>query len=706
MKKSIKIMLSVLLTIPLLVIVVTFVVPIFVDPNQFKPEIAVVLKEKTGRELIIDGDLKFTLFPDLGLTTGVMTVSNSTGFGIQPFIKVAASHVSIELLPLVLDKEIAINQIVLKGLVLNLVRNGQGLNNWDDILKTDSTAAVTLNNMPQSSQASSAAESPALLAVGGISITDSQISWQNLQTGEEWLLKNVNLETEKFRFNEPTRLKLLVSADNVKTGFSAAIKLNTACTADNQLDSFVLSHTELQLTRVGEGGIPSSLLASVLTVDGIVLELAKQTVNVSGAKLAVADVLLNADLNGTEIKDAAKFEGQFSIAAFNPAKLLKDYAIAVPVMQDAKALSLLSLQSNLHATTESIDLENVLVTLDNTHAKGRVKIRNLSDPEISFDLALDGLALDRYLPPSDKSPKSLASPGAALAAGLSALPVETIRKLNADGQLTFEKLSVRGVDLKGVSLKLSAKNGNIVTQQSAKSFNQGAYSGHLSVDSGNVRPVIALTEQLTNVQLESLLKGRFKQPITGQLTTTMQLQAQGRSADEWKSTLNGQVNLLLKDTVIKGFNLQKIIDNAKALIKGEAMPVDSKDDQTIFSEITGTAIIKNGLLRNDDLVATSAKLNVDGKGTANFVDEALNYQLNARLPPVEPDQAQSPPLLVKVTGPFDNLNYAIDARALLTDKARIEEVLDKNKDKINKLMNKLDKKLGSGTSDLLKGLFH
>jgi AsmA protein len=203
-----------------------------------------------------------------------------------------------------------------------------------------------------------------------------------------------------------------------------------------------------------------------------------------------------------------------------------------------------------------------------------------------------------------------------------------------------------------------------------------------------------------------LLKHQFKRPITGQLTASTQLQAQGSTSDELKSTLDGHVDVLLRDTVIKGVNLQKIIDNGKALIKGVALPTDSKDDQTMFSEITGTAVINHGLLRNEDLQATAAKLHVDGKGSANLVNETLDYQLNARLPPVEPNQAQSPSLVIAITGPFDNLNYAIDASALLTDKARIDKVLNNNKDKINKLMNKLDKKLGPGTSDLLKGFFH
>jgi len=704
-KKPIKITLSVLLAIILLLVVAILAVPVFVDPNQFKTEISAAVKDSTGRDLTIDGDIKLSLFPWLGITTGALTLSNAQGFENKPFVTVASSDISVQLLPLLLEKKIAINQIVLKELVLNLARNNQGLSNWDDFTKAPDQATPPSTSVNQSPQANTS-EALALFAVGKISVSDAQVSWEDAQADAAWLIKDLNLDTEQFSFDTPVNVALSLQAANVKSGFSAAIKFKTALTVNDKFDNFSLSSTELQSTVSGEN-MPAKSLASTLTIDDAALESDKQAVKLTGLKLAIGEALLSADIVGTGINDAPDFAGNLSIAPFNLAKLLQELTISLPVMQDAKALNLLSLQGNLHATKDVIELQNLAMTLDDTHAQGQISVNTASQSAIGFDLALDTLALDRYLPPVNNSKKqTLASPGAALAAGAAALPVETLRKLNADGQVTLGKLTVRGVDLQGVKLKLTAKDGKVATQQSVNTFYQGAYSGNLKVDARNKKPVIVLNEHLTKVQLEPWLKGLFKKPITGQLTASAQLQAQGSNADELKSTLNGHVDVSLKDAVIKGVNLQKIIDNGKALIKGTGLPTDSKDDQTLFTQITGTAAINNGLVRNDDLVATAAKLHVDGKGSANIVNETLDYQVNARLPAQEAGQAPSPPLVIAITGPFDNLNYAIDATALLTDKARIEKVLDKNKDKINKLMNKLDKKLGPGTGDLLKGLFH
>lgn len=705
MKKPIKITLSVLLAIILLLVVAILVVPVFVDPNQFKPEISAAVKDSTGRDLTIDGDIKLSLFPWLGITTGALTLSNAQGFENKPFVTVTTSDISVQLLPLLLEKKIAINQIVLKGLVLNLARNNQGLSNWDDFTKASDQATPPSTSVNQSPQANTS-EALALFAVGKISVSDAQVSWQDAQADAAWLIKDLNLDTEQFSFDTPVNVVLSLQAANVKSSFSAAIKFKTALTVNDKFDNYSLQHTELQSTVSGEN-MPAKSLTSTLTIADAALESGKQAVKLTGLKLAIGEALLSADIVGTGIKDAPDFAGNLSIAPFNLAKLLQELAISLPAMQDAKAMNLLSWQSNLHVTSDVVELQNLAMTLDDTHAQGQINVNTASQSAIGFDLALDTLALDRYLPPVNNSKKqTLASPGAALAAGAAALPVETLRKLNADGQVTLGKLTVRGVDLQGVKLKLTAKDGKVATQQSVNTFYQGAYSGNLNVDVRNKKPVIALNEQLTKIQLEPWLKGLFKKPITGQLTASAQLQAQGSNTDELKSTLNGHVDVSLKDAVIKGVNLQKIIDNGKALIKGTGLPTDSKDDQTLFTQITGTAAINNGLVRNDDLVATAAKLHVDGKGSVNIVNETLDYQVNARLPGQEAGQAPSPPLVIAITGPFDNLNYAIDPTALLTDKARIEKVLDKNKDKINKLMNKLDKKLGPGTGDLLKGLFH
>jgi len=401
-------------------------------------------------------------------------------------------------------------------------------------------------------------------------------------------------------------------------------------------------------------------------------------------------------MTGTSIKDKPSFQGSVAIAQFSPAKLMQHLSIALPAMQDSKALSKLSINFDLAATADSADLQNLVMSLDDSQIKGSVGIKDFAQPAISFNLDVDALDVDRYLPPADKSSKPIASPAVLLAAGISVLPVETLRKLNADGTVSLGRLKVNGLAMQDIHINLNTKNGVITTQQSVKHFYQGSYVGNLSMDTQGDKSTLAVNEKIDRVQIEPLLKDyKAEARVSGIVNASTQLHGRGHKADELKATLNGQLSFLFKDGVVKGFNLQKIIDEGKALIKEPALPKDYKNDQTLFSEMSGTATITNGLIQNNDLVAKSSKLRVDGKGNLNLNSEALDYKIDAKLlTATEPEQVKGA-MAINIAGTLSKPSYTIDIASLLTDK---------NKAKIDKLINKLDKKLGPGLGNLLKGI--
>ncbi|HEY8094534.1 MAG TPA: AsmA family protein, partial [Methylobacter sp.] len=272
--------------------------------------------------------------------------------------------------------------------------------------------------------------------------------------------------------------------------------------------------------------------------------------------------------------------------------------------------------------------------------------------------------------------------------------------LNAEGTVSLGKLKANGLTMQDIHLNLNTKHGLISTQQSAKQFYQGSYTGDLSMDAQGDKSTLAVNEKIDHVQIEPLLKDyNGVARMSGIVDASAQLQGQGHKTNELKSSLNGQLSFLFKDGVVKGFNLQKIIDEGKALIKAPALPKEYTNDQTLFSEMSGTATITNGLIQNNDLVAKSSKLRVDGKGNLNLNSEALDYKVDAKLldsDATEPDQVKGA-VAINIAGTLSKPSYTIDIASLLTDK---------NKAKIDKLINKLDKKLGPGLGNLLKGFLN
>ncbi len=699
MGKLLKIFLTVISSVVLLIVIAAVVLPFIINPNDFKAQIQAAVKNNTGRELSIDGNLELSVFPWLGVSTGKMILSNAQGFAEKAFAEIDESNIKVKLLPL-FSKKVEVSRIILKGLVLNLAKNKQGVSNWDDL------SSVKEEKIPvQDKTVSTGADNVlAALAIGGISIENANIVWDDQQTGKYTEIKNFNLHTDELRFNEPLDIEMALVLVNKELQLTEGIDFSSTLIVNESLDNFQLKKIQLESnTRADE--IPGESLKATLLAD-VAIDLNKQTVDISGFKMSSDGLLLTADIKGTGIKDNPSFQGSVSLAKFNLAKWLEQMAISIPEMKDKNALSGLAVNFNLQATDDSIALQNLVIKLDDTTIKGSGGINNFSTPAIRFKLNVDEIDVDRYLSPQKPEKSSVATPVATAAAGASLFPVEALRKLNAKGDLLIDKLKISNMKMQGLSLKLDAINGLLESQQAVKQLYQGTYSGKISINVRGKYPAISLNERLSNVQVEPLLKDLQgdNARITGNVTASAKLQGYGNSTRAIKSSLNGYLGFRFKDGVIRGFNIQKMIDNTKALINGSPLPTDNKNDQTVFSEISGTAKITQGLVKNDDLEIISSRLQVDGRGTANLVNEQLNYRIHGKLIKKvsggQPEKIKGVPLIVKIGGTFTKPAYILDIPAML---------LEKNKDKINrekdKLLQKLDKKLGPGASDLLKSFF-
>ena len=413
---------------------------------------------------------------------------------------------------------------------------------------------------------------------------------------------------------------------------------------------------------------------------------------------------------GRKIIDKPVFKGLVKVAEFNLVQVMESIAMPLPEMQADDALNKVSASFNLHLTNKRVDIQNLTILLDQSNITGTTSINNFSEPEIAFNINIDSIDVDRYLS-AEKSSASktttqnkiaIASPASAAVASAELFPVDSLRALNASGLLSISKLKVNNMTMHGVNLRLDAKKGIIKTQQNIKQIYQGAYTGNTVINVVNSVPALALNEKIINMQLKPMLNdlsGSAK--MTGLINATVKIQGYGNSETALRSSLKGKVDFKFKDGVIKGFNLQKIIDSGKALLKGEALPTNNKNDQTVFSIMKGTVNITNGIATNDDLYAEASKLRVNGKGSASLVTKKLDYKVNAKLlkrvaTETKPEKINGTPLVFDIGGTFSKPSYKLDIAAMLTEE---------HKEKIDKVLNKLDKKLGPGIGNLIRGLF-
>jgi len=123
----------------LLIIIIGFAITF--NPNDYKDDIIKIVKNETGRELSISGDISLSLFPWIGIDLGAIEISNAEGFSKQHFAKMAHLQVRAKLWPLFMQKIVA-DTLVIEGLNLNLSKNKNGISNWDDVTKRKIQAKI------------------------------------------------------------------------------------------------------------------------------------------------------------------------------------------------------------------------------------------------------------------------------------------------------------------------------------------------------------------------------------------------------------------------------------------------------------------------------------------------------------------------------------------------------------------------------------
>ena len=101
------------------------------DPNQYKPQIVDLVKDRTGRTLTMDGKIGLTFFPKIGAEVEKVTLSEPKS--TKSFARIEEARVALALLPL-LRKQVIVDQVTLSGLAVDLVRYKDGRTNFDDLL--------------------------------------------------------------------------------------------------------------------------------------------------------------------------------------------------------------------------------------------------------------------------------------------------------------------------------------------------------------------------------------------------------------------------------------------------------------------------------------------------------------------------------------------------------------------------------------------
>ncbi|MCK5041912.1 MAG: AsmA family protein, partial [Sphingomonadales bacterium] len=111
-------------------------IPGFLNWNEYKTEVTDTIYSQTGHRINIGGNLVVRLLPSPALAAGDITLLDPTG---APFLKLDSLGINVGFIALVMGR-IEAKSLVLKGGVLTLERNADGIANWQFLLPEENEA--------------------------------------------------------------------------------------------------------------------------------------------------------------------------------------------------------------------------------------------------------------------------------------------------------------------------------------------------------------------------------------------------------------------------------------------------------------------------------------------------------------------------------------------------------------------------------------
>jgi AsmA protein len=647
------------------------------DAPRLKREIAAAVEQRTGRTLRIEGDLALGFWPNLAVRLGAATLSEPGG--AREFARIGSARVAVAVMPL-FARRIEVREVAIDGLAATVIKRKDGTLNVADLLG----APAGGNEKVGADGTVSPTAAPAI-DIAAIHVANARLDWRDEAAGSAFSLSDLDLSSGPVRF---------------AAGRGGVEALTLAARGRLDADAFTLRLAAPRLDIAPEGARGETLTLTA-TLDGKERRLA--------ATLTLADVA--GDARTLKI-------GRFALdadAKVNEAHAVTKLASPVALDLDRRTVALTQLAGRLDLTHPKLPMKTLALPLagaasadlarqsaslrldtklDDGAIKAKLDIGRFAPLALGFDLDIDALDLDKYLPPERKETQD--GGGAAGQAPEAKIDLSALKGLDLKGTVNIGRLAAAKLKASDIRARIDARDGRLnVAPLSAKLYD-GRLDGALAVDADDNR--FAARQTLAGVRVGPLLKDLAdKDMLEGRGDVALDVATRGDTAAALRKSLAGTARVALADGAVKGINIGQKLRELRGMLKGgkDVGVASDATQKTDFSELAASFRIANGVARNDDLTAKSPLLRLAGAGDIDIGDERLDYLLKASVVATskgqgggELDSLKGLTVPVRLTGPFARPDWKIELAGLAGEavkakvEARKEELKQKAEDKL------------------------
>jgi AsmA protein len=658
---------------------------LFFDPNEYRDDISAAVKDATGRDLTIEGDLSLTVFPWLAIEVGRTELGNAEGFGDEPFMRFDAASLSIRLLPLILSQETTVGTASIEGLIVNLEVAADGSTNWDDFATPRDTAPAPVE-IPEEDLEGTKVE------FGSIEIRNANVSYSDAQSGSAYSITNLLLESDGIGAGEPFDLDAEFDFSAQPGDLSGRVAIRGTTTMTEGAAQLTVEGLNVSGELRGMTTQPATFNfdSREMTVDTVA-----ETMSPGEMDLTVLGVSISANVEPFSYAGEPRPKAELRVAEFSLKDLMRSLDIEPPATADPEALSRVSFNAKAAVTEKAIALRSMTLDLDDSTMVGRLSLPITETGAIRFNLNVGAINLDGYMAPPD---------AAAVAADEEPaddfeIPVDVIRELNARGSLKIGRALLSGLEFTNLELGLRSSGGKLRLHPVAAELYDGTYSGDVRIDASQDVPSISVNEKLSGVNLASLAKSMFDQEnISGTIDGSFALQGAGRNLAAIRQDLDGNMSLEVKDGAWEGTDIWHQMRSARAMFRQEPAPEPVLPARTPFTSISATGMVTDGIFENNDLNVLLPFLRLTGKGFVDLPAGHVDYSIEARVldkpelmggvTEAELADFTKTVVPVRISGPLNSPSIRPDIEAVF--RLQVEGAIEEKKEELkDSILNRL-----------------
>ncbi|WGW01190.1 AsmA family protein [Vibrio sp. YMD68] len=721
------------IAIPLFVVFIAIAALIFlVNPNQFKPLIIDQAKQQTGLDLVIEGDISWQFFPSIGFELGKTELRNPKGFSQPNLFKVETIGVDVSVMPL-FNQQLEIGNVTLDGAEFYLETLTSGKRNIDALTQapSDSSQVGKADTAPAkeglaSSEPSAASQTtsnqdessptPWIINLAGVTVSNAVLEIQDHQAGSLTKLYDVSLGLSQFEFDNWTIATFAAKGQNNQQKFAA--KGQAEFKLASGFSHYALKNIDLEASF---NDPQNSIESAKIGLDTFEFDA------VNNLTYAVTGNAAGLDLN---MKGSAQLNIDSAISKVLLNQLTLDATFGGESLPQSPMK--VDMASDLSFDLTKSHLQFVLekLTANAIELDGEANITLLDIPKVRFNLHSPNIDLDEFLglgnaqastqkgsdTTTETSSNKTESDGKAAKTSPTKPSDQTVevepdltalKTLDVKGSIVIDKFKANNASMQDVSAQFSVNRGIAELTSFSSKLYGGSIAASAKLDARQSPATYTAKKRIKGVKVLPLLRD-VAQNETLEGTGNIDVDVKGKSLTETgiKKNLVGTIDINFEDGAVNGINVAQLIRVNYAKIKGEKVEEQTGPQKTDFSAMKATLKLNKGTVTTNNLAMQSPLLRIHGEGSANYIDETVNFLVRTSIVGSlqgqggkNIDDLKDVTIPIQVTGSWVQPKFALVFDDVLKQKA--EKELDRG---LNKLEEKYGDKLGDEkTKDAIRG---